>query len=361
MRIIDRYIFGEFLKALIYCIVAFTLLYIIGDFFTYIDEMLRNRVGVKTMLVYYATFVPLIFVQISPITVILATIYTLSAFKRSNEITAMRVSGVSLWRIIMPILFTGALMSIAVFVINDRLVPKFTPISAEIREDEIKEIGEEENPVVENIAIFSTDNRIIYARTFDTQKNELGDIIIHQNDADQNLIMRLSAEKGYWENGKWVFSNGTSYKLDRAGYIVGTPVSFRKMLMNIKEKPKDFTRKRWQPEFMNFRQLRTYIDNFAAKDSSTIKKFLVDLYYKTSFPAMCLIVIFVAAPCAFMAQRGGLLIGLGISILLGFVFYGILAIIIALGKAGFIPPFLSAWLTNIIFLIAGIYLMSKCG
>ena len=85
MKIMDRYILKEFIKALIYCLTAFIFLYIIADLFTYIDEMIRNRVTVRTALVYYGTFVPTIFVQVSPMAALLATIYTLSNLKRYNE------------------------------------------------------------------------------------------------------------------------------------------------------------------------------------------------------------------------------------------------------------------------------------
>lgn len=360
MKIMDRYILNEFAKALVYCLTAFIFLYIIVDLFNYIDEMIRNRAAINTILLYYATFVPTIFVQIAPMAALLATMYTLSNLKKNNELTAIRISGVSLMRILRPLLFAGALLSLSVFIINDRIVPELMPISSQIREERIREIGKENKSVINNIAIFAKDNRIIYARSFDIKKNQLDDIIIHQNDENQNLVMKLSAQKGYWEDGKWVFENGTTYRLDETGYIIGIPTSFRKKIMEIKERPKDFAQRGLNPEFMNYRQLKTYIKRFSIQGSTTTRKLLVDLYYKTSLPIVSLVIIFIASPFALMAQRGGLLIGIGISILLGLLFYGIWAICLALGKGGILPPFLSAWLVNILFLIAGLYFMKKC-
>jgi len=360
MKIMDRYILREVVHSLVYCIMAFIFLYVIADLFTYIDEMIRNRIIIETVLIYYGTFIPTIFVQIAPMAVLLATIYTLSNLKKSNELTAMRVSGVSLWRILRPLFFASALISILVFIVNDRIVPELMPISNEIREEKIKEIGEKKDTEIKNIAIFGEDNRIIYARSFDITNNKLADIIIHQNDKNQNLVMKLSAEKGYWEKGRWVFENGTTYRLNKVGYIIGSPSTFRKKVMYLKEGPKDFIKKGKYPEFMNYKQLKTYIERFSVKTSSTTRKLLVDLYYKTSLPLISLVVIFVAAPFSFMMQRGGLLIGLGISILIGLVFYGIQAVCLAMGKAGVLPPPLSAWLANILFLTLGLYLMKRC-
>ncbi|MFH1752877.1 MAG: LptF/LptG family permease [Candidatus Omnitrophota bacterium] len=360
MRIMDRYILKEYTLSLIYCVTAFIFLYIVVDLFNYIDEMMRNQITLQTALIYYGTFAPTIFVQIAPMAALLATVYTLSNLKRYNELTAMRVSGVSLWNVLRPLIFMTAILSIVVFIVNDRVVPELMPISTEIRDDKIKDIGEKEKTIIEDIAVFGSDNKIIYARAFDTKTKELKDIIIHQNDRDQNLVMKISAERGYWRDKAWVFENGTTYRLDKAGYIIGTPLSFRRKVMDIKEKPRYFVRKGQLPEFMTYRQLKGYINKFAVKNSTTTRKLLVDLYHKTALPFVSLAVLLVASPFAFMLQRGGLLIGLGMSMLVGLIFFGMQAVCIAMGKAGFLPPFVSAWISNIIFIGAGFYFMRKC-
>ena len=361
MKIMDRYILREFVFALVYCVVSFVFLYIVVDLFNYIDEMMRNRIPAKTIMLYYMTFAPAIFVQIAPMAALLACIYTLSSLKKHNEIAAMMASGVSLWSITMPILFASGLLSLAVFAVNDRVVPRLMPITSEIRGEKINDAETaEKKTVISNIAIFATENRIIYAKSFDTTLNELRDVIIHQHDEKQNLVMKLSAQRAYMENGKWVFENGTSYRLDASGYIIGSPVPFRKKIMELKETPRDFIQRAKQPELMNYRELKIYISKFSTPHSSTTRKLSVDLYYKTSLPFVCLIVIFIASPIAFMIQRGGLLIGLGVSIIIGIVFYGVQAVSLAMGKAGVIPPFLSAWLANVIFLAAGLRLIKRC-
>ncbi|NQT06317.1 MAG: YjgP/YjgQ family permease [Candidatus Omnitrophica bacterium] len=361
MRIIDRYVLREFVHSFIYCIIAFIFLYIIADLFNFIDEMLRNHVPVTTILLYYGTFIPTIFVQAAPMAVLLATIYTLTNFKKSNELTAMRISGVSLLSIIKPILYTAALICITVFVINDRVVPELMPISSGIRDSEIREVGKkEEKVIIEDIAIFGAENRIIYAKSFNRKTNELKDVIIHQNDEDHNLAFKFSAQSATWDGSRWVFRNGTTYKLDLAGYILGKPHPFKIKAIKLKETPDDFVKKGRHPEFMNYRQLREYINKFSIKNSATKRKLLVDLYYKTAFPLASLIVIFVAAPMALMIQRGGLLIGMGISIIIGVVFYVVQAICIALGKGGILPPIISVWLANVFFVGLGFYLMKRC-
>jgi lipopolysaccharide export system permease protein len=360
MQIIDRYVLKGFIQSLIYCILAFILLYIIVDLFNYIDEMMRNNIPAETILLYYVMLAPTIFVQIAPMAALLATIYALSNLKRYNELIAMRASGISLWQILRPLLFATALLSLVVFIVNDKIVPESMPISSTIREDEIRDMDKKDKVVFKDIAVFLTGNRILYARSFNIKEKELKDIILHQNDDEQTLVMKLSAERGFWKERKWIFENGTTYRMNKAGYIIGTPMPFRRKVMDIKEKPYYFAQKGGLPEFMNYKQLRSYIKKFAIKNSSTTRNLLVDLHYKTALPFVSLAVLLVASPFAFMMQKGGILVGVGISILVGIVFFGIQGISLAMGKAGVFPPFISAWLANILYVGSGIYLMNRC-
>jgi Predicted permeases len=85
----------------------------------------------------------------------------------------------------------------------------------------------------------------------------------------------------------------------------------------------------------------------------------VDLHYKIAFPMISLIIILVGAPFAMITTRGGVLIGIGMSIAIGLLYYASIAIFIAFGKAGILPPIASAWLGNVIFAALGIYLVNK--
>jgi len=249
-----------------------------------------------------------------------------------------------------------------VLLVNEKVVPKLASTSYRIKKYQIKEAGKKakDSSIIKDIAIFGQDNRIIYAGSFDTETDTLQDIIIHQNDENNNLIMKLSAESGQWRNGKWVFSNGTAYRLNNAGYMIGSPSPFRRRVMSLAETPKDLAARGKRPEFMNYGELKAYIDRFSKKGSSTTRQLTVDLHYKMSLPFAALVVIFIAAPFAFMVQRGGLLIGIGVSILIGLVFYSLSAVFLAMGKGGLLPPVVSAHLGNVLFLTAGIILIKRC-
>ena len=90
-----------------------------------------------------------------------------------------------------------------------------------------------------------------------------------------------------------------------------------------------------------------------------MKSLLVDLNYKFSFPLISFIIILIGSPFALITTRGGVLIGVGMSIAIGLFYYAFIAISLAFGKAGLLEPAVSAWLGNIIFTGIGIYLINK--
>ena len=100
MKILKRYVLGEFLKPYFGCLILFISLSWIIDLFEHIDEIVKARVPLFVLCDYYFSLTPYIFVQISPIIIILATIYTLGSLNKNNEIMAIKAIGVNLWSII---------------------------------------------------------------------------------------------------------------------------------------------------------------------------------------------------------------------------------------------------------------------
>ena len=100
---------------------------------------------------------------------------------------------------------------------------------------------------------------------------------------------------------------------------------------------------------MSYQDLRKYIVNFGGAGERMIRGLLVELHYKIALPLISLIIILIGAPFAMITTRGGVLIGIGMSIGIGLLYYAFIAISLAFGKAGILPPFLAAWLGNLVF------------
>jgi lipopolysaccharide export system permease protein len=361
MRITDRYIIKQLLFPLFYCLISFIFLYIIIDLFGHLDEILKQRVAFNIVLKYYGSFVPIIFVQTAPIAVLVSTIYVLGNLNKYNEIIAMKAGGLSLWVIIRPFLILGFLVSASVFLVNEGFVPSASITTKNIKEDKMeKKSSSSEGKVIENVAIYGANNQMIYARFYNASKKTLVNPIILISDMEKNIETKITAAEGKWtESAGWVFYNCAVYNFDNNNQIIGEPQLFTEKSVAIEEKPDDFLHYEVRSEYMNFEQLKKYIDKLYGVGNKITDKLLVDLYNKISFPLISLVIVLAGIPFAMTSKRGGALLGVGISIAISLIYYGIISISIALGKGGMLPPLVASWSANFIFAGLGLYLVSR--
>jgi lipopolysaccharide export system permease protein len=361
VKIIDRYIAKSFLSSFIWCLFVFVIMAVIIDIFSFIDDIVKYKIPLQSVIAFYFYYIPTIFIQIMPMAALLSTVYMLSNLNKNNEIIAMKSSGISLWRILMPILILGFLISIFTFMINDRVIPLTSKVSQLIRREELEKYksGDKQLRVLENVAVYGTGNRIVFARSYDTVEKRLSDIIIHEHDIGENLVLKTTANSAIWTGNEWKFIKVIVYKVDNSGKLLGPPTFYSEKIIPIKERPRDFANKELKSEFMSYGELHNYIENFRGSGMKITRNLLVDLNYKLAFPFISLIIIMAAAPFALLTMRGGVMIGIGTSIVIGLLYYAVIAISLALGKAGILPPIVAAWSGNIIFTGVGIYLLKK--
>jgi len=361
MRILDKYSIKNFMPPAIYCLVSFIFMYMIIDLFGHLDEILRNKVAAGILAQYYYLLLPIIFVQVIPVVILLATIYVFSDMNKHNEITAMKSAGVSIIKIVMPFLVVGISVSLAVMLINEMAVPKANIETTRIKQTYIEHIkgGQEKNSVIDDVAVYGEGNRLFYIKEFEVSKRRLNEIIILEHDSLNNPVSKIIAKTGRWKHNAWVFYNCIIYRLKKNGELIGKPLVFEKKIMNIKETPKDFYRGQYQADLMNFSQLLEYVRKFDRVDKKVARRLAVDLYYKTSFPFISFIVVLLGMGFGLNSRRGGAAWGVGISITISLIYYATMAIFLALGKGGWLNPLFCAWGANIIFLIIGITLLKK--
>ena len=351
-----------FIGPFIWCVVTFLVMATIIDIFSFLDDIIKFKIPITSIIAFYVYYLPTIFIQVTPMAVLLATIYILSNSNKHNEIIAMKSGGISLWRVLTPILIIGLAVSAFIFVVNDKILPISSKVSNVIRRDELEKMKSSEkasSKILNNVAVYGTGNRIVFAKTYDTQKKILTDIIMHEHDASQNLISKIAAKSGVWTPEGWKFYDVLVCRIDNSGEILGAPAYFKEKIFLLKERPSDFANREWRPDFMSYRQLKKYIDNFKGIGTKLTRSLLVELHYKISFAFISFIIILIGAPFALITTRGGVLIGVGMSIAIGLLYYAAIAISLAFGKAGLLPPFVSAWLGNVLFAGLGIYLINR--
>lgn len=352
MRILDKYITKSIAFSYVSCIFVFLFLYIMVDLFSHLDDVLKEHVGLITLLNYYLSFVPMMFIQVSPIACLLSLLYCMGNLTRNNEIIAMRSSGVSIWRICQPVIIFGFLISIIVFTVNEQFLPRAQMSNYQIKTEVFEKNSQKEDKIMHNLAVYGSNNRHFFIDTYHPRKQIMENITMLEHDADQNVISKTMAKEAYYKNDKWLFRKCIIYYYDKNGKLLGEPFYFENKFMHLKDKPADFLNQQQKTMFMNTAQLKKYIERLSKSGASAVLRNLrVDLYNRFTSPFTSLIIILVGIPFAMGARkRGQVIASLGVCLGISFLYYVFNQTSISLGKLGVIPPILSAILSHAIFL-----------
>lgn len=362
MRILDRYIIKSVINIFIACLLTFLFLYVIIDLFSALEDILKQKTSWQVLAQYYLSYLPIIFVQVSPIASLLATLYTFGKLNRDNEIIAMRASGLSILQITKTVIIFGFLISIFIFWVNDRFVPSSLGQNQKIREEieTNKKRGQgKQNEIISNLSMYGAKNRLFFVNKFTTATNTMEGITILENDERQNITKKIVANKGVYENGLWKFYQVITYKFNESMQTEEEPQYMEEEIMTIPETPHEFMTQRQRPDLMNIVQLDDYIWKLSKSGATTvIRNLKVDLYQRFTSPFTSIVIIFLGIPFALkMNRRATGLSSLGISMIMGFLFYVLNAVSIAFGKAGILVPGLSASLPQILAFISSLYLI----
>jgi len=302
-------------------------------------------------------------VQVSPFACLLSTVYTFGKLNQDNEIIAMRSSGLSILQITKTVIIFGLLVSLFIFWINDRLVPQASSLTQKIRiqmEEGAKKAKEKRPEIINNLTMYGLRNRLFYMNRFSLSTNTMEGITILEHDEHQNIAKKIVANKGVYENNHWRFYQCFTFNFDENGQIMQEPMYLEEEIMNITEAPRDFINQRERPDFMTNAQLKAYMGKLSKSGASTvIRNLKVDYYQRFTSPFTSVIIIFLGIPFALtIRKRAAGLSSIGLSIMVGFLYYILDAISIALGKGGLVTPLMAASLSHAIVLIFSFYLIS---
>ncbi len=360
MRILDRYLVRGFVGPFVYCMTLFTILFVVIDTFDKLDEFLKAGIQPAVVLTYYLYLLPTLLWQIVPVAVLVAVLYKLGNLSKHNEITALRASGVSSFQILLPYLFTGLLISFAMFLLGETAMPKTSVTSTSIKEGVIEK-GRKNlaDRSIKNVTLYAPGGRMVFAREFVVQTGTLHDVVILQDGEDHSLQSKLTAKKAVYEDEKWVFHDTIRYALNAKGDLVGEPQLDKRLELDLEEKPIDFLRGSSQVDFMSAGQLKSYIENFRGNNRRAQKRLWVDFHNKIAFPFVSFVVMLIGAPLAMRTERAGAFVGIGTGLVVVMLYYAVNSVCLAIGKGGHLPAFVAAWLANFLFAAAGLYLIRK--
>lgn len=352
--LLDRYIVREFLKNLLLILFALVLIAELIVATQLVDDLFKHKVGFDVLLQYLKFNFPQWVFFILPVAAMTTTLITFGALTRNSEIIAMRSSGISLYRIALPVIVVGLLLSGFAFWLQDHILPYSNKVANRYR-DQIKGELAQSTSALERHWISGSDGFYNYD-LFDLRKKTMYGFSVYQVDlASFALQKRIYAREARFLGDQWVLRQGWQRTFQRGHSKFST---FRNEKIKLPVNPDYFISEQELPSEMTFRELQGYIHRIQERGFDFVR-FAVDLQAKLSFPTVSLILTLIAIPFAFSTGKRGALYGIGISIVMGIIFWFFLALTKSLGYLEILNPFLAAWTPNILATLFALYMLFK--
>ena len=350
MKLVDRYIFTKFLRVLIIFCISIMLFLIIVTIFEKFDDVTERNLSIFVLIEYIVYSLPSNLSRSLPSIVLLASIVAMVDLKRHGELLSLFSGGISIYRIFIPIVILGFMVCILSFTIDQTFGPKFNILA----EERNKLIEGEKEKKVDEVWLRISKKMFLKIKKIDKTNNILENLSIFILDNDFSLREKIKAKLAKIKGNLWYLEDGvrTVYKAK----VMTQP--FKQKVYKINKKIEDLEFLTKSPEQLSFFQLKKYISELK-EGGINVKKFLVDLYLKLSRPLSNLIMLILGISIALNMEKSRISYAIIVAIVLGFFYWVSLSIGVSLGYSEKLPPFLAAWIGNLIFGFINIYLFLK--
>jgi LPS export ABC transporter permease LptG len=357
--ILDDYVLRDFLVYLVMILATFLMLLLVFTLFELLADILRNQISPLVVGEYLVNVSPYFLYNMTPLGILLAVLITFGLMQRSNEVTAIKATGISIYRLIVPVLVASALLGMGLFFFDQLYLPH-----ANKRQDALRNLIKGKpaqtylNP--DRKWIFGQHSTIYYYQFFDSDRDQFGNLAAFQfNPASFQLTHRVYADRAHWEEKlqRWVCTQGWERELrgpaiaDYRTFDVATFAAFSELPTYFKKEVK-------QSSEMNYQELRRYIHDLQQSGFDVVR-LRVQLQKKFAFPLITLVMAVLAIPFSLSAGKRGAIAGVAVAVGIAVVYWTVSGLFEAMGNVSQLPPMLAAWSPDLIFGLVGGYLILK--
>ncbi len=358
MRLLDRYIVRNFLQPYIYCILGFLSIWLIFDISDNSSTIFDERAPFLLVLKFYWTQIPQVLVILLPVSLLLALLFALGRMSRSNEIVSMLTAGVSVPRVVLPLLLLGLLTTGVTLALNYSLAAH-AELARKNFFDQVNRGGVRDVVISGQVFRNRTDDRTWYISRFRPNTNEFSGVQIVQQDVEGNIVRNYIATEAFYESAtkSWRLDNLKVVNYDAEGNITDEKMVRSLAIPDWSETPYRLSSANVRPEFLGISELREYLYFNADFPETLLAPFRTQLQYRWALPWTCLVVAIMATPLGIGFSRRGILASVAAAIGLVFTMNFLTHLFLALGEGDRVSPFVAAWTPNLIFLAIGLYLL----
>jgi LPS export ABC transporter permease LptG len=338
---------------------AFLVLLLVFTLFELLGDILRNQTSFLVVGEYLLNVAPYLLYSVAPLIMLLAVLITFGLMNRSNEITAIKATGTSIYRIVTPVLAAAALLAAGLFFADQFYLPH-TNKRQEALHNQIKGKPAQTYLRPDRKWIFGQHNDIYYYQFFDPDRDQFANVTIFQIDpASFAISQRVHADRAHWADNlnRWIFEQGWQRSLQGSA-IAGFRNFDVSTFPELSEAPSYFKKEVKQYSEMNYEELHHYIRDLQQSGFDVVR-LRVQLNKKLSFPLITLIMAVLAVPFSLSAAKKGAITGVAVAVGIAVVYTVVSRLFEAMGDLSQLPPALAAWSPDLIFALVGAYLILK--
>jgi len=366
MKVIDRYILGSLVMSFLICLFGVLALYILIDGFEKLDDFIEYYrslqkaggaaqggmfTGLARMIFnYYVIRVPLIYIQVAPVIMLLASMFTTTRMVRHNELIPLHASGVSLYRILCPHFALAICCALSMIGVQELVIPR---LSREL--NQAKVLNKAGTQMMQSVQTFDSSGRVyFFGYVFPFQSTFYRVRIVHRYPSTGHRATEVIARAGRWQlegdKLRLVLSDGTVRRFhpDRLTQLPGYPRSFGKEGYVVSTDFKVSTL---------YEKSRTDIELFSParelveKIERNPKRFdlMMSLHLRFAMPMASIVLLMMGVPLIVSRETQNFFLGVGICILIAAAYYVSLFVMINLGNKALFSPHFAAWAPVIVF------------
>ncbi|GAC1546033.1 MAG: LptF/LptG family permease [Candidatus Velthaea sp.] len=367
LPILDSYILREMGPPFVFAFGTFLLFWFVNIFFLAADYVINKGAPLFVVLRFLVFRVPQATPMAFPFSCLFATLMAFGRLMADNEITALRTSGVRFLRIVrFPVIAGVAAFGLS-YLINEKIVPVSTDLSTrtfyqivyKVQSLPIEPDIYRHDPSTGNtfyVGSVDPDNRTMHnVQIFKPGGNRPGTLIANP------FKTVISAQSGQLVGSKIVLKNAVVTTFNDAGGVSGVVTEKTAEIgLPLAESAQNFLSSAYNdPYTMDSKRLKQDIDlrKVTGQGGSDLASREITLAQKLAYPFASFIAVLIALPLAVKFGKKGRALGIALSIVMMFVYWGVGAMAAAFGRNHTIDPYVAAWLPNVLMAAAGGYLI----
>ena len=358
-QLMDLYLLRNFFYYFFLMLAGFILLFEAFTFFELLDDIARHHIPTLVVANYFRYLAPNMLYQLAPLAALVAVLVTLGLMTKNNEIVAFKASGVSVYRLSLPLLLASLALAGGLALLDDTYLPYANQHQDALR-NHIKGRPAQTFYQPRRRWIFGEGFKLYNYELFDPDRKLFGGLNVFELDPTTfQMRRRVFANRAHWEDSQhtWILESGWVRDFDGAKVTSYVPF-LAYALGELSEPPSYFNREVRQSYQMNSRELKEYIRELR-QAGFDVARFSVQWHKKFAFPLIAPIIVLLAIPFAFLVGTRGAVGGLALGVSIGIVYWATSALFEAMGAVGQLPPLLAGWAPDVIFGFLGLYFFLK--